>query len=43
VPPSQAQAAAVEAAAHMDYMSSLKNFFRNGPFILLMLTYGKLS
>ena len=41
VPPSQAQAAIVEAAAHEDYTGSLRRLFQNKSFLLLMATYGK--
>lgn len=40
LPPSQAQAAAVEAASHEDYTGSLKRLFRHKGFVILMVTYG---
>ena len=43
MPPSQAQAAIVESAKDEDYISSLRRLFHNKGFILLMVTYGKLS
>ena len=41
VPPSQAQAAIVEAFKDEDYFASLKRLFLNNNFILLMVTYGE--
>ena len=40
IPPSLAQAAALEAAGTQQYLPSLTRLFNNKGFILLMLTYG---